>query len=136
MREFFRELVHALEGSEAAELVSVLESSGSTPRGAGAMMAVFSGGRSTGTVGGGNVEYEAQKLCAELLEEKRDALRRFRFVQGDAASLGMVCGGDVTLCCRPGVPAADGALRRKRRRVAAAPAGVGACHRHEGCHRR
>ena len=126
MREFFRELVHALEGGEAAELVSVLESSGSTPRGAGAMMAVFSGGRSTGTVGGGNVEYEAQKLCAELLEEKRDALRRFRFVQGDAASLGMVCG----------VPAADGALRRKRRRVAAAPAGGGACHRHEGCHRR
>ena len=63
MREFFRELVHALEGGEAAELVSVLESSGSTPRGAGAMMAVFPGGRSTGTVGGGNVEYEAQKLC-------------------------------------------------------------------------
>ena len=31
MREFFRELVHALEGGEAAELVSVLESSGSTP---------------------------------------------------------------------------------------------------------
>ena len=31
MREFFRELVHALESGEAAELVSVLESSGSTP---------------------------------------------------------------------------------------------------------
>ena len=72
MREFFRELVHALESGEAAELVSVLESSGSTPRGAGAMMAVFPGGRSTGTVGGGNVEYEAQKLCAELLEEKQE----------------------------------------------------------------
>ena len=97
MREFFRELVHALEGGEAAELVSVLESSGSTPRGTGAMMAVFPDGRSTGTVGGGNVEYEAQKLCAQLLAEKEDALRRFRFVQGDAASLGMVCGGDVTL---------------------------------------
>lgn len=110
------------------------------------MMAVFPGGRSTGTVGGGNVEYEAQKLCAELLEEKQDALRRFRFVQGDAASLGMVCGGDVTLlftylpagdgAAVPGVPAADGALRRQRRRMAAAPAGGGACHRHEGCHRR
>ena len=78
MREFFRELVHALEGGEAAELVSVLESSGSTPRGAGAMMAVFPGGRSTGTVGGGNVEYEAQKLCAELLEEKRARVKVLR----------------------------------------------------------
>ena len=78
MRELFRELVHALEGGEAAELVSVLESSGSTPRGAGAMMAVFPDGRSTGTVGGGNVEYEAQKLCAELLEEKRARVKVLR----------------------------------------------------------
>ena len=76
MREFFRELVHALEGGEAAELVSVLESSGSTPRGTGAMMAVFPDGRSTGTVGGGNVEYEAQKLCAQLLAGRLKGLGR------------------------------------------------------------
>lgn len=115
MREFFRELVHALEGGEAAELVSVLESSGSTPRGAGAMMAVFPDGRSTGTVGGGNVEYEAQKLCAQLLAEKEDALRRFRFVQGDAASLGMVCGGDVTLLFTYLAAGDDAAIRVFRR---------------------
>ena len=61
------------------------------------MMAVFPGGRSMGTIGGGNVEFEAQKLAAELLAAGSGALRRFRFVQGDAASLGMVCGGDVTV---------------------------------------
>ena len=41
MREFFREIVHALESGESVELVSVVASSGSTPRGTGAWMAVF-----------------------------------------------------------------------------------------------
>ena len=97
MREFFREIVHALEAGQPAELVSVAASEGSTPRGGGAMMAVFPGGRTTGTIGGGNVEFECQRLAAELLEQQADALRQFRFVQGDAASLGMVCGGGVTV---------------------------------------
>ena len=97
MRECLRKIVHALKGGTPAELVVVTEASGSTPRGAGALMAVFPGGRFLGTIGGGNVEYEAQRLAAELLERGGSALRRFRFVQGDAASLGMVCGGDVAV---------------------------------------
>ena len=44
MREFFREIVHALEEGRPVELVSIAASDGSTPRGAGAMMAVFPGG--------------------------------------------------------------------------------------------
>lgn len=68
MREFFREIVHALEEGRPVELVSIAASDGSTPRGAGAMMAVFPGGGITGTIGGGNVEFECQRLAAELLE--------------------------------------------------------------------
>lgn len=97
MRDFIYSMVHALELGQSVELVTVLESSGSTPRGAGAMMAVFPDGSMTGTIGGGNVEYEAGKFAAELLAAGANALRSFRFVQGDAASLGMVCGGNVTL---------------------------------------
>lgn len=97
MLEWIRETVRALEAGTPAELVAVTEASGSTPRGAGAMMAVFPGGRALGTIGGGNVEYEAQRLAGELLERGGCAVRRFRFVQGEAASLGMVCGGDVTV---------------------------------------
>ena len=97
MREFLREIVHELEENRPVELVSVIASGGSTPRGAGAMLTAFSDGHTTGTIGGGSVEYEAQRLAAELLHTGGDAVRRFRFVQGDAASLGMVCGGDVTV---------------------------------------
>ncbi|MCI2055978.1 MAG: XdhC family protein [Oscillibacter sp.] len=98
MRKFFRSIVHALEGGERVVLVSILTSSGSTPRGTGAMMAVFQDGSITGTIGGGNVEFTAQKRAAELLESGgKDEVNAYRFVPGDAASLGMVCGGDVTV---------------------------------------
>lgn len=107
MRKFIREIVHALEAGQSVELVSVLSASGSTPRGAGALLAVFPDGSTTGTVGGGNVEYEAVNLGRTLLRNGENALRSFRFVQGDAASLGMVCGGDVTLHFHH-LPAGDG----------------------------
>lgn len=97
MRELLKAILHSLRDSSPVELVSVIESSGSTPRGAGAMMAVFEDGGSCGTIGGGNVEYEAQKLAARLLMTGENAAGSYRFVQGDAASLGMVCGGDVTV---------------------------------------
>lgn len=97
MRELWKKMLRALEAGQPVELVTILDASGSTPRGAGAVMAVFSHGESAGTVGGGAVEYEAQQAAAALLERGEDDVRRFRFVQGDAASLGMVCGGDVTV---------------------------------------
>jgi len=109
MREFIRTIIHALEHGRDVELVGVVEASGSTPRGAGAMLALFPNGTPVGTVGGGNVEFEAINFARELLAEGKNALRRFRFVQGDAASLGMVCGGDVTLHFQY-LPAGDGTV--------------------------
>ena len=97
MRTFLKNVVRALESGQDVELVTVLAASGSTPRGAGAMLAVFPDGASTGTVGGGNVEYEATRLAGNLLRSRQNALQDFHFVQGEAASLGMVCGGGVTL---------------------------------------
>ena len=97
MRDFFKRILHELKAGRPVELVSVVEAGGSTPRGAGAMMAVFADGTTTGTVGGGNVEFASTKLAADLLVEGNSAIRHFRFVPGDAASLGMVCGGDVTV---------------------------------------
>lgn len=97
MREFFREIAHDLEAGKPVELVTILVSGGSTPRGAGAMMAVFTDGHAAGTIGGGSVEFEAQKTAAALLASGGECRKSFRFVQGEAASLGMVCGGDVTL---------------------------------------
>jgi len=117
MREFFRSIAHALDSGRPAVLVSVLTAAGSTPRGAGAMMAVFPDRTIAGTIGGGSVEYEAQKLAEQMLSAGgRDQRRGYRFVQGGADSLGMVCGGDVCVHFQflspddPAVPAVFRAL--------------------------
>ncbi len=97
MREFWKQMIHGLEEGQPVCLVSLLESAGSTPRGAGVMMAVFPDGRIAGTIGGGNVEFEAQHLAAEVLRTGENLTRAYRFVQGDERALGMICGGDVTV---------------------------------------
>ena len=97
MREFFRTVVHALEAGRPAELVTVAASEGSTPRGAGAMMAVFPDGNPAGTIGGGNAEFQCQQEAAVLLARQADAIRQFRFIPGEEDSAGMVCGGGVTV---------------------------------------
>jgi xanthine dehydrogenase accessory factor len=78
---------------EDAVLVSVQSSKGSTPRDKGAWMVVFSG-TEVGTVGGGNLEYQAISHARMLLAEGSGALQR-RFALGP--SLGQCCGGQVVL---------------------------------------
>lgn len=97
MKQLLPPLLAALRRGESAVLCSVLASRGSTPRGAGAHMAVFADGSSLGTVGGGAVEYECQKLAQKALAEGRGGLCRFSLTQ---AETGMVCGGDVSLCLK------------------------------------
>lgn len=86
MREMVERLADALAAGQSALLVTVTETAGSTPRGAGTMMAVLEDGSFAGTVGGGNVELEALALCRELLRQRRDDCRTFRFVQGEGAA--------------------------------------------------
>ena len=78
-------------------LVSVVANSGSTPRGAGAMMAVLADGRSAGTIGGGAVEYEAQKQAVKMFDSKQPRIDACPLSSYDVADLGMICGGSVTV---------------------------------------
>ena len=95
MRQWAGSIIKALERGEALIWVSILASSGSTPRGAGARMLVFADGHSEGTIGGGAVEYAAQKYAGKLLREKVSDTVGYNLNKDDVAGLGMVCGGDV-----------------------------------------
>ena len=68
MKALFTSMLQALAQGEGVVLCSILASSGSTPRGAGAKMAVFADGHTEGTVGGGAVELESGKLAMEVLK--------------------------------------------------------------------
>ena len=97
MRELFEKLKKHLEQGEAAVLVTVIASSGSTPRGAGSRMLVDKEGLVCGTIGGGAVEYKAMGIAKEALEKKSSYTHGFTLTRNQVADIGMVCGGDVTV---------------------------------------
>ena len=68
MKELFERMKAALERGENVVLCSILASSGSAPRGAGAKMAVFPDGSTLGTIGGGAVERIAASQAMELFK--------------------------------------------------------------------
>ncbi len=76
---------------------TVIASHGSAPRGAGSRMLVTADGSSFGTVGGGNVEFEAIRQSQEQIKKQCSCKVDYTLRPNDAADLGMVCGGDVTV---------------------------------------
>lgn len=90
MKNLFSNLYETVKTGEPVMLVSVIGDSGSTPRGAGARMAVRTDGTSTGTIGGGAVEYRSVQLAVEAMKQKKSYIEGF-----NVADLGMICGGDM-----------------------------------------
>lgn len=97
MKALFSILRDTLHKKEDAVLVTVVASSGSVPRGAGAHMLVMQTGRAAGTIGGGAVEYRCEALAREALRNKESGLELFRLYENQAADLGMICGGEISV---------------------------------------
>ncbi|MCL2496649.1 MAG: XdhC family protein, partial [Clostridiales bacterium] len=93
MKELFCELQHLLLAGEDAVLVSILVSSGSAPRGAGARMLVGGAGRICGSIGGGAVEYRSEQLALEAMRERKSFVKEYHL----SRDLGMICGGNATV---------------------------------------
>lgn len=97
MKRVYEEIAACLSEQCDVMMISVVADSGSTPRGAGAKMWIASDGRRGGTIGGGNVEYQAGLKGQELLIEGRSMVQDYHLGLKDVAGLGMVCGGDVVV---------------------------------------
>jgi xanthine dehydrogenase accessory factor len=76
-------------------LATVLKKSGSAPCLAGAKMIVRSDGTSIGSVGGGALEAGAQKVAEQIFKTRAARIMRFNLSGADAASMQMICGGQV-----------------------------------------
>ena len=94
MRELFHQLKERMEAGERTALVTIVASSGSTPRGAGARMLVGRTGRLCGTIGGGRVEFEAEQRAKACLQSEVSDLEHYRLYTNEIADLGMICGGE------------------------------------------
>jgi len=93
MRNMLKTMKTRLTAGEDLVLVTVIASSGATPRGAGARMLVGRKGRICGTIGGGAVEYRSEQIAAKVLEEKTSLGHAFTLTKDDVQNLGMICGG-------------------------------------------
>lgn len=97
MRKMFRELSALSRAGKDLVLVTVIASSGATPRGAGARMLITDSGRVCGTIGGGAVEYRSEQIAAEILRDKCSGEHNFSLTRDDVEKLGMICGGAVNV---------------------------------------
>ncbi len=106
MRNMFKNIASLLHEGKDLVLVTVIASSGATPRGAGARMLVAESGRVCGTIGGGAVEYRSEQIAAQMLRDRRSGEHDFSLTRDDVENLGMICGGAVVVFFRY-LPAGD-----------------------------
>ena len=95
--ELIRLGTEKLKNGENLEFAQIISSSGSTPRGNDAFMLIGTEGCIGGTVGGGSVEFLAQKDAAEFLGKEEDGEKPYNLSRGKTESIGMICGGDVSI---------------------------------------
>ena len=90
-------LEHIAENDQPMAVATIIETKGSSPRGAGAKMAVDRLGHVTGSVGGGCGEGEVIREALSLIGTGRYKLMELDLTGEAAESDGMVCGGVMTI---------------------------------------
>lgn len=104
MTETIAELAAAVERGEPVVLATVVRTSRSVPRRPGSKMLVYLDGRTSGTVGGGEMEHRVTVEAAEALADGHPRMLAYSLVdptQGDPG----VCGGDAEIYLEPYMPA-------------------------------
>lgn len=109
MRKLFCLLNEELKNGKDCVLVTVIASKGSVPRGAGACMLVTDRGRLYGTIGGGAVEFQSEKIALNILKTKNSHIEFFRLHKNQIQDLGMICGGDIHIYFRY-IPESDASV--------------------------
>lgn len=118
MQKLINRILTAVQAGEDVVLCTVIASSGSSPRGAGSRMAVFADGTAYGTVGGGRVECLAIQEAGEVLKTRQTHAHAFCLAPEQVASIGMVCGGAVTIFYQLLTPKDIPILERMQRALA------------------
>ena len=98
-----RQLAQAVEAGVAVASATVVDTSRSVPRRAGAKMLVYRDGSIDGTVGGGEMESRVVAEAVAALGDGRCRLLSYRLLDPRRGDPG-VCGGDVQIFVEPHMP--------------------------------
>ncbi|MEX1231452.1 MAG: XdhC/CoxI family protein [Planctomycetaceae bacterium] len=109
MRHILTELLDALRAGRPVAYTALVETRGSTPQKAGAVMLVYADGSQVGTLGGGCVEAEVKRKALQILDEGTPELLTFQLDSDYGWDDGLICGGRMKMIVDPLRPGADGA---------------------------
>ncbi len=101
MKTVVSDIIAAMKNKKPVMLCSILTGTGSSPRGAGARLAVFEDGSFSGTIGGGAVEHIVIGKAARDLKPSRFSLVTYSMEGNEHNDTNMICGGTVTVCFQP-----------------------------------
>lgn len=101
MRDFVRPLLTALAAGRPTAYCRLVETRGSTPQKAGAVMLVFADGSQAGTLGGGCVEAEVKRRAIALLADGKSELCKFQLDSDYGWDDGLICGGRMLVLVEP-----------------------------------
>src|SRR3982751_5058559 len=97
MREVVRHLIQSLERGRELILCQVVETRGSTPQKAGALMLVDPNGGQAGTLGGGCVEAEVKQKAIRRIDQPGAEVHAFVLDHDYAWADGLICGGKMVI---------------------------------------
>jgi len=89
------------ENNRSIALATVIQTWGSSPRGAGAKMAITPDGKITGSVSGGCVEGAVFDSGVEVLKSNTPQLLHFGVADETAWGVGLACGGSIDIFVKP-----------------------------------
>ena len=101
MLETIKKIRDALARQRPVAYCRLIETRGSTPQKAGAMMLVYEDGGQEGTLGGGCVEAEVKRNALRVMQHRRGELTTFRLDHDYGWDDGLICGGRMTILIEP-----------------------------------
>lgn len=101
MRDIFQSLLAAVEARRPVAYCRLVETRGSTPQKAGALMLVFADGSQAGTLGGGCVEAEVKRQALARLHDGQAEIATFQLDSDYGWDDGLICGGRMKVLIAP-----------------------------------
>jgi len=109
--ELYKRIVSVTDDFKGLVLGTVVETAGSTPQKAGCQSLLDGGGVFLGTLGGGMVEDEAQRLMRAALADGQPRLFERRLDDDYSRTAGPICGGVMRIFVNPKAAASADAIR-------------------------
>lgn len=101
MQEVIRQLANALNANRPVAYCRLVETRGSTPQKAGAIMLVYPDGSQAGTLGGGCVEAEVKRRALAVLHDGNAEVATFQLDSDYGWDDGLICGGRMQILIDP-----------------------------------